>query len=91
MVSDIVRTIAGQLIALGLQTSKTVLVQWNDSTLKVSRKGCFFGVLVAYNAGTDLYDISQYSGFDVRPLVDGVYAEDLLDVIRPAIVRAFNA
>ena len=76
--SEVVLTIADQLQELGL-SRRCMLVAWDALTLKVSRRDK--GVLIHYNAGTDLYDLEQYRGCEVSFLADAVFAEDLLEVI----------
>jgi hypothetical protein len=75
-----VRTIHEQLLALGINR-RLLFVAWDADTLKVSRG--LHGSLIRYNHGTDLYDITEYHECAMRPLAEGVYAENLLDVIMP--------
>jgi len=83
MPTPVVDTIYRQLLALGLKRQSCRFVAWDEQTLKVSRR--LRGVLIRYNAGCDLYDIDAYAGSDVHRLADGVYAGNLLAVIRPVL------
>lgn len=83
--SAIVSEIHRQLRAQGIGP-RVQFVEWDANTLKVSRGTD--GVLIHYNRGMDLYDIDEYHGGDVRPFRENVYAEDLLQVIEPALHRA---
>jgi hypothetical protein len=87
--TDTVRTIHRQLLAAGINR-RLLFVAWDDHTLKVSRG--LNGALVRYNRTTDLYDVTEYHGCDTRPLAEGVYADNLLDVIMPTFTaRAVRA
>lgn len=79
-VSTVVATICDQLSALGLKPRGLRFVAFDESTLKISRGER--GVLIRYNAGTDLYDLEKYEGLTVEPLVEGVYADNLLIAIQ---------
>ena len=79
----ITTTTLNQLLALGLPARRYSFVKWDNETLKVSRKTS--GVMIRYNAGSDLYDVTKYNGFDVEPVADGVYADSLLQVVGPVL------
>jgi hypothetical protein len=83
--SNTVETIYQQLKALGIPRNVR-LVAWDQETLKVSRG--LHGALIRYNRATDLYDITAYAECETWTLADGVYAENLLDVIAPALQGA---
>lgn len=78
--SSVVVEIRRQLVALDIDLRGLRFVAWDESTLKVSRGER--GVLIHYNAGTDLYDLERYEGLTVEPLADGVYADNLLIAIQ---------
>lgn len=81
--TNTVATIKQQLDTLGLKARGLRFVAWDANTLKVSRGTK--GVMIAYNQGTDLYDVTSYQDFDIQAPVEGVYADSLLQVIRPAL------
>ena len=85
----VVTTIKRQLDALAREQwtlgqkgmpAGVLFVAFDERTLKVSRGER--GVLIHYNAGTDLYDLERYEGLTVSPLADGVYADNLLIAIQ---------
>ena len=81
---SVVQTIFEQLKRLGISL-RYRFVQWGPNALKVSKGES--GVIIHYDRGRDLYDVEEYHGFGSQPLREGVYAEDLLDVIEPALHR----
>jgi hypothetical protein len=83
--TDTVRIIHEQLLELGIGRlgRRLMFVVWGPDTLKVSRGTD--GVLIRYNRGTDLYDVTEYHACTTCELACGVYAENLLDVIRPVL------
>ena len=71
-----------QLVALGINRRLNFVI-WDNLTLKVSKgeNGC----MVRYNEATDLYDVTEYHGFDVLPEQQGFFGEGLLASIMPTL------
>jgi hypothetical protein len=55
------------------------MVLWNPNAVKVSRGSN--GAIIEYNPGSDLYDVTFYSGMTTLPQETGHYAEDLGGII----------
>lgn len=84
MTTTIVQTIKDQLLALGLNPRAVMFVQWDERSLKVSRGLC--GAIITYDRDVDLYDVTMYNGLEISNDVrTGVHAENLLDVVAPAL------
>lgn len=84
MTTTTVQTIKDQLLALGLNPRAVMFVQWDERSLKVSRGLC--GAIITYDRDADLYDITTYNGLEISNDVrTGVHAENLLDVVMPAL------
>lgn len=86
--TDTVRIIHEQLLELGIGRlgRRLTFVAWGPDALKVSRG--LHGAIITYNRGTDLYDVTEYHECHTRELANGVYAENLLDVIRPVLTSS---
>jgi hypothetical protein len=80
--SPVVLEIHRQLLAQGINP-RLSFVEWDANTLKVSKDQN--GSLIRYNAGTDLYDVTEYHGFDKLPEQRGIYVEGLLDAVMPSL------
>lgn len=84
MTTTIVQTIKDQLLQLGLNPRAVLFVQWDERSLKVSRG--LVGAIITYVATADLYDVTTYNGIEISNDVrTGVHAENLLDVVMPAL------
>ena len=80
--SEVVETIHEQLLAQGLNP-RLNYVAWDQNTLKVSKGEN--GALIHYDRGRDLYDVTEYHGFDTYPTQKGLYVEELFNAVTPTL------
>ena len=81
--SPVVLEIQRQLIAQGLGLHRLAYVALDANTLKVS-KGTN-GVIIRYDSGRDLYDVTEYHGFDELPTQHGLYVNALYGQVQAAL------
>lgn len=91
--SEVVKTIANQLKAQGVNLRGKTLVKMDENTLRVSGKGT--NVDIKYDKGHDLYNVSVHKidrkTFKVKTCRSkGVYFDSLPNYFNPKITKSMK-
>lgn len=81
--SPVVVEIQRQLLAQGFSRTFLQYVAMDQSTLKVSLGTN--GAIIRYDPASDLYDVTEYHGFDKLPMITGIGVGQLHDVVTPML------
>ena len=65
-------------------------VLWSGKAVKVSRANRAEGVIVSYNYGTDLYDLTYYVGTDTVEEITGIAWDQLQEFVVERLAKGIR-